>query len=175
MRAPYRLLGPQERVRYWRSYAERGVPALVTLVLVAGMTAPVFVSVPAIPNFGLLCVLVWASFQPDLMPPWLAFLLGAATDLLFGLPLGVNATLLPATVVFVRLVELRFAEHRYAADWLIASGIIAAFAVLEWLLLNVAGTSGPVSPLLIQAVTTILAYPAVVALIARIQRRLQVA
>ncbi len=175
MTAPYRLLAPQERVRYWRSLADRAVPAVVTLVLVAATTVPLFVSVPAIPNFGLLGVLVWASFQPGLMPPWLAFVIGGLSDLLLGLPLGVDATLLPATVVFVRLVELRFAEHRYAVDWLFAAGIIAAFVVLEWLLLGIAGTHGPLTPLLVQAATTILAYPAVVGLVADIQRRLQAA
>ena len=171
--APYRLLGPTERVRYWRSYGERALPGVVTLALIALMTAPLFVAVPVMPNLAVLGVLVWTSFQPGLMPAWVAFLLGAASDLLFGLPLGVNATLLPATVVFVRLVELRFAEHRYARDWLFASLIVVAAAVAEWLLLGLGGVAGPLTPLLVQAATTILAYPAVVALFARIQRRLQ--
>jgi cell shape-determining protein MreD len=107
------------------------------------------------------------------MPAWLAFLLGAASDLLFGLPLGVNATLLPATVVFVRAVELRFAEHRYAIDWLFAGLIVTAAAIVEWQLLALAGVAGPLTPLLVQAAATTLAYPAVVALFARIQRQLQ--
>ena len=171
--APYRLLGRTERVRYWRGLGERALPGLVTLLLIALMTVPLFVAVPVMPNLALLGVLVWTSFQPGLMPAWLAFILGAASDLLLALPLGVNATLLPATVVFVRAVELRFAEHRYILDWLFAGLIVVAAAVAEWLLLRVAGVSGPLAPLLVQAATTILAYPAVVALFARIQRRLQ--
>jgi rod shape-determining protein MreD len=173
MTAPYRLLGPTERADYWRSYGERTVPGLVTLGLIVAMTAPVFVAAPVIPNLALLGVLVWTSFQPGLMPAWLAFLLGAASDLLFGLPLGVNATLLPATVVFVRAVELRFAEHRYAVDWLFAGLIVTAAAIVEWQLLALAGVAGPLTPLLVQAAATTLAYPAVVALFARIQRQLQ--
>ncbi len=172
--APYRLLGPTERVRYWRGYGERAVPGLVTLALIVLMTAPLFVAVPAMPNFALLGVLVWTSFQPGLMPAWLAFVLGAASDLLFGVPLGVNATLLPAVVVFIRLVELRFAAQRYALDWLFAGLIVAAATIVEWQLLALGGVSGPLAPLLVQAATTILAYPAVVALFAAIQRRLQV-
>ncbi len=171
--APYRLLGPTERVRYWRAFGERTVPGLVTLGLIALMTVPLFASVPVMPDLALLGVLVWTSFQPGLMPAWLAFLLGVAADLLFGLPLGVEAVLLPATVVFVRLVELRFAEHRYGRDWLLASLVIVAAAVLEWQLLALAGVHGPLTPLLVQATTTTLAYPAIVALFARIQRGLQ--
>lgn len=173
MAAPYRLLGPTERVRYWRGYGQRVIPLLVTLVLTLAMTAPVFVAVPVMPNLGLLGVLVWASFQPGLMPAWVAFLLGVASDLLFGLPLGVEAILLPAVVVFVRLVERRFAAHRYAADWLFAVLIVGGAAVVEWQLLAFAGVRGPLTPLLIQAGTTALAYPAIVALCAGIQRRLQ--
>lgn len=170
--APYRLLGSNERVRYWRALAERAVPAVVTLVLIALTTAPVFVSVPVVPDVALLGVLVWASFQPGLMPAWLAFGLGAVADLLTGTPLGVDATLLPAVVVVVRLVDARFAEHRYAFDWLFACAVIVVAAVVEWRLLAFAGVAGPLSPLLIRAATTILAYPAVVTLAARIQRRL---
>ncbi len=173
MTAPYRLLGPQERARFWRGYLERVVPGLVTLVLVAAMTAPLFVNVPAIPDFGLLGVLVWANFQPGLMPPWVAFLIGVVADILFGLPLGIHATLLPVAVIVVRQADTRFADHRYAFDWLFASAVIAAFAAAEWLLLGVAGTSGPFAPLAVQAATTVLAYPAVVGLFARIQRRLE--
>ena len=173
MAAPYRLLGPNERVRYWRGFGERAIPGLVTLAMMLAMTAPLFVAVPVVPNFALLGVLVWASFQPGLMPAWLAFALGAAADVLFGLPLGVEATLLPAVVVFVRLVELRVAEQRYARDWLFAGLIIGGAAVVEWLLLGFAGVRGPLTPLLVQAATTTLAYPAIVALTAGIQRRLQ--
>lgn len=172
MTAPYRLLAAEERARYWRGFAERAVPGIVTLVLIAAMTVPLFVSVPVMPNLGLLAVVIWTSFQPGLMPPWLAFAIGVASDLLFALPLGVQATLLPAAVVAVRLLDLRFAANRYAFDWVAASAVITVFAVAEWRLLAFAGVDGPLGPLLIQAATTILAYPAVVALIARIQRRL---
>lgn len=173
MTAPYRLLSDADRVGWWQRQVERGVPATVTLVLVAAMTAPVFASVPVVPHLGLLGVFVWATFQPGLMPPWLAFIIGGVTDLLFALPLGVNATLLPLTALIVRLVETRIGTHRYGFDWLLAAGVIVAFEGLQWLLLRFAGISGPLAPLLIQAATTILAYPAIVFLVARIQRRLQ--
>lgn len=173
MSAPYRLLGPADRVRFWRAQVERVVPALVTLVLVAAMTAPLFASAPVLPHLGLLGVFVWATFQPALMPPWLAFLMGVATDILCGLPLGINATLLPAVVLFVRLVETRSGSHSHGFDWLLAGGVIIAFELLQWQLLALAGTHGPLTPLLIQAATTILAYPPIVLLFARIQQRLQ--
>lgn len=173
MNAPYRLLGPADRVRWWQAQLQRVVPAIVTLVLVAAMTVPVFTSMPALPHLGLLGVFVWATFQPALMPPWVAFVIGAVCDILLGLPLGINATLLPAVALFVRLVEARYGTHSYGFDWLLAAGVIVAFEVGQWWLLALAGTTGPLTPLLVQAATTILAYPAVVLLFASIQRRLQ--
>lgn len=152
--------------------AKRGVPGLVTLLLIAAMTVPLFASVPVLPHLGLLGVFVWASFQPGLMPPWLAFVLGVAADLLFGLPLGVNATLLPAVALVVRLVDAKFGHHRYGLDWQLAAAAVVLFELAQWQLLAFAGTRGPFAPLLAQAATTILAYPAVVLLFAQIQRRM---
>lgn len=171
MNAPYRLLGPADRIRFWRGQVIRLVPAVVSLILIAAMTMPLFASTPVLPHLGLLSVFVWATFQPGLMPPWLAFLLGAATDILFGLPLGVNAVLLPIVALFVRLVEARQGIHSYAFDWLVAAAVIIVFELLQWQLLALAGANGPLDPLLVQAATTILAYPAVVLLFAQLQRR----
>ncbi|MGI4878775.1 MAG: hypothetical protein ACRYG4_14950, partial [Janthinobacterium lividum] len=110
---------------------------------------------------------------PGLMPPWLAFVVGVVADILFGLPLGVNATLLPATALFVRMVDAKYGYRSYGYDWLVAAAVIVAFELLQWQLLGVAGTHGPVAPLLVQAVATIAAYPAIVLMFAGIQRRLQ--
>ena len=168
---PLRLRAPDQHGQAWRAALQRTVPVAVTLVLIVAMTAPIFVSVPIMPDLGLLAVIVWASFQPRLMPAWLAFAVGATADLLTGTPLGVDATLLPVVVVVVRLTGARFTPRRYAFDWLLASAVIVGAAVVEWRLLAFAGVVGPLIPLLIRAATTILAYPAVVALAARVERR----
>ncbi|MGI4879161.1 MAG: hypothetical protein ACRYG4_16925 [Janthinobacterium lividum] len=173
MTAPYRLLAWSERARWWTAQVQRGVPALVTLVLIVTMTVPVFAGAPALPHLGLLGVFVWTTFQPGLMPPWCAFVLGGAADLLLGLPLGVNATLLPATSLFVRLFEARFGHHRYGFDWVLLAVVATVFELLTWRLLAFSGTHGPFAPLLIQVAATVVAYPAVVLLCAGIQLRMQ--
>lgn len=172
MNAPYRLLSPTDRVRFWTALAQRAVPAVVTLLLTVLMTAPLFASFPLLPHLALLGVFVWATFQPALMPPWLAFLLGLAADLLLGEPLGVNGTLLPLVVIFLRMFEASYGRHRYGFDWALAAAVIFVFEAATWQLLAFTGTDGPFLPLLIQAATTILAYPAIVLLCARIQRGL---
>ncbi len=170
MNAPYRLLSPDDRVRFWNGLAQRSLPALSTLLLTVLMTLPVFASFPLLPHLALLGVFIWATFQPGLMPPWVAFTLGLAADLLLGLPLGLNATLLPLVTIFVRTFEARYGHHSYGFDWLVASIVVIVFELLQWQLLAFAGTHGPFAPLLIQAATTVLAYPAVIQFCARIQR-----
>ena len=171
MTADYRLRSPADRLR-WLVAAWRGlVPAASVLLLLLLMTAPVILPWPALPQLGLAAVFVWATFQPGLLPPWLAFLLGCAADLLFGLPLGVEATLFALTALFVRLFERRFGHHRFGFDWAMFGLVAFAHALLGWQFLAFAGVGGPALPQFIQAATTAAAYPLVVLLCARIQRR----
>lgn len=170
MNAPYRLLSPDDRVRFWAGLAQRSLPGLSTLLLTALMTLPVFASFPLLPHLALLGVFIWATFQPGLMPPWVAFVLGIVADLLLGLPLGVNATLLPLVTIFVRTFEARYGHHSYGFDWMVVAAVVLVYELATWQLLGFTGNHGPFAPLLIQAATTVLAYPAVILFCARIQR-----
>lgn len=170
MTESYRLRSPADRLR-WLTGAWRWlVPALSVLVLLLLMTAPIVLPWPALPQLGLLGVFVWATFQPGLMPPWLAFGLGLCADLLFGLPLGVEGLLFALTALFVRLFESRFGHHRFGFDWVVACTVSLAHGLVGWQLLALAGVDGPLQPLLLQGVTTAAAYPLIVLLCARLQR-----
>lgn len=172
MNAPYRLMTEDERERSRAGLRRAAVPGLVTLGLIVLMTAPLFASFPALPQLGLLGVFIWASFQPSLMPPWLAFLLGVVSDALLALPFGVNATLFALCALFVRIYASRFGLHRYGIDWAIFVLVMLVYELLAWQFLRFTGHAGPFAPLLVQVLTTVLAYPAIVALAARLQRRL---
>jgi small-conductance mechanosensitive channel len=87
---------PVERRRWILSLWRYAVPALTSVALLVLMLAPLPISLPAMPQLALMAVLVWAMLQPALMAPWVAFCIGALADLLFGLPVGVNATLVAA-------------------------------------------------------------------------------
>ena len=169
--APYRLMTRGERWRWWTGQWRRALPGAVTLALLLLMTLPLFTIFPVLPQLGLLGVFVWATFQPGLMPPWLACLLGIAADLLSGLPLGINATLFPATALFVRLFEAKFGHHVYRFDWAVLAAVTLVYALLSWQFLRFTGIDARLLPLLLQWLTTVAAYPAVVVLCARIQRR----
>ncbi|MEY2883328.1 MAG: rod shape-determining protein MreD [Pseudomonadota bacterium] len=168
---PWRLMNTAERRRYWWGHWRLFVPTGVTFALLFLMTAPLLVPVPVFPQLGLLAIFVWAMFQPGLMPPWAAFLIGIIADLLFAQPIGVNATLFAATAAFVRVFEARYGHHAHGFDWGVASIVVIVFELLTAQLMALAGRPIPLQPLAWQAVTSIIAYPLVVWLCALVQRR----
>lgn len=168
---PLRLMTPPERRRYLFSHWRLLVPSLTVIALLLVMTLPLLVPVPVFPQLGMLAIFVWATFQPGMMPPWAAFLLGLFADLLFAQPLGVNATLFAGTAAFVRVFESRYGHHGHGFDWGVASAVIIVFALLTTQLMALTGHPVPLLPMGWQVVTSIIAYPLVVWLCAAVQRR----
>lgn len=171
MNQPWATLSPEERLAIRVARWRRMVPALTCLFALFVMTVPIVTSVPVMPHLALLTILVWGLFQPALMPPHVALLLGVLTDAVLGLPLGVNALLMPLTAIVIAALERRYGHRPYALDWILAGLIAFAYQLLSWQLLGFIGGELRFAPLLWQAVTTVLAYPLVVAIIVRIQRR----
>lgn len=167
---PWRLMNQAERRRYWQSQWRLGLPALSVLALLFIMTAPLIVPVPVFPHLGLLGVMVWANLRPGLMPAWLAFLLGLFADLLFGQPLGLDGTLFALAAALVRLLDLQRVDTRLF-DWREALIVVSLFELGAWQLMTLAGQPIPLLPLAWQWLTTLVAYPLVVALAAMVQRR----
>lgn len=168
---PWRLMNAAERRRYWWGHWRLAVPGASTLLLVGLMTAPLIVAVPVFPLLALLGIFVWATFQPGLMPPWLAFLIGLVADLLFAMPIGINAALFAATATFVRFFETRYGHHAHGFDWGVATAVITIFQFLTWLLMDLAGRAVPLPPMGWQVLTSIAAYPLIVAYCGWVQRR----
>lgn len=169
---PALLMTPEERRRWLLSTWRYGVPALTSVLLLVLMLAPLPLSVPAMPHLALMGVLVWAMLQPGLMPPWLAFCIGALADLLFGQPVGVNATLFAVATGVMRATGRVFGRHGSLFDWLLVTGVLLGFALLTGPLMALAGRPTPVLPLLWQWLTSVAAWPLVVRLCAAIQRKL---
>lgn len=169
---PALLMTPDERRRWLLSLWRYAVPALASVGMLVLMLAPLPLSVPAMPHLALMGVLVWAMLQPGLMPPWLAFGIGMLADLLFGQPLGVNATLFAIATGVMRMTARLFGRHGSLLDWLLVAAVLLGFTLLTGPLMALAGRPTPVLPLLWQWLTSIVAWPAVVRLCAAIQRRL---
>lgn len=150
----------------------RFVPAGTIILSLLLMTLPLPLAWGVMPHFALLFLLIWASIQPRLIPAWAAFLLGLLADFLFGLPMGVWAVLFPAAVIAVRLAETRVEGHNLVVDWAFAALLLVAAQIIGWQVMGFLGRAPAFWPMLAQAGITILAYPLVASIAARIQRRL---
>ncbi len=169
---PALLMTPVERRRWLFSLWRYAVPAVMSLGLVVLMLAPLPLPVPAMPNLALLGVLVWAMMQPGLMPPWVAFLVGGFADLLFGQPLGVNATLFAVAAGSIRLFDGLMVDRGHRADWLAISLLLLVSTLATGPLMALAGRPVPVLPMLWQVLTSMIAWPLVLRICAAVQRRL---
>jgi rod shape-determining protein MreD len=171
MTVPIRGMDGDERLLWSAERWRMLVPVLTCIAALFIMTLPIVTPSPSVPHLALLTVLIWSLFQPALMPPYIAFPLGILTDAVLGLPIGVNATLMPALAIAIGALDRRFGHRPYLLDWLISGAVIVAYQYLSWHLLGVVAGDLPFAPLLGQAATTILTYPLGVAIIARLQRR----
>lgn len=171
---PALLMTPAERRRWLLSSWRYAVPALTSIALLLLMLAPLPLVVPIMPHLGLLGVLAWAMLQPGLMPPWVAFFVGAMADLLFGQPLGVNATLFAVAAGGMRLVESRVGRHGHGFDWAVAAAVMLAVMACTGPLMALAGRPVSVVPILWQWPATLMVWPLVVRVAAAVQRRLTV-
>lgn len=169
---PALLMTPEEKRRWILSSWRYAVPALVSIACLLAMLAPLPLVIPAMPQLGLMAVLAWTILQPGLMPPWLAFFVGALADLLFGQPLGVCATSYALAVGGQRLIAPLLGRSGLIFDWLVIGALLLVAMLLTAPLMALAGRPAPLLPLLLQWLTSILAWPLVARSCAAIQRRL---
>lgn len=150
----------------------RIVPVLSVLAAIIAMAAPIPMAWGVLPQLPLLFVMVWARLAPRLMPPPVVLMLGILTDLVVATPLGVHAALLTAAAIAVRLTEVRTETHSLFLDWIFATLIIFVANLLGWQMLGFTGLEAPLLPIMVQAGLTILTWPIVVRIAARIQRQI---
>ena len=170
MNSPWRTMTGDERLGSVAGYWRMAVPVLGTLVAIMLMSAPLFSAIPVVPHLAMLSVMIWSLWQPQLMPAWLALPLGIATDAALGLPMGINATMLPILALGIGISEQRAGQQLFLVEWGAATLVIVAYQLLTGILLSFVLAEAVAGPMFIQAVSTALAYPVMLRMIARLQR-----
>ena len=168
---PFRSLSTGEKLAYLLVSVIALIPFLVALSGFLLSTVPLFPPVPVVPNFGLALVFLFALYRPTQIPPWAAVPLGAAADLLYSLPLGVNAVGLPLFMAAVIWIDTNPTQLHWLADWAIAVPFLVGYEAFIWLLASIAGPSVPLLPFLIQGIATLAVFPLVAFLFVSVQRR----
>ncbi len=64
---------------------------MLLLLLLNSVSVPYVMSGDVKAPLFLMAIYYWSIYRPTLIPPWVAFAAGIATDLLGGLPVGLNA------------------------------------------------------------------------------------
>jgi rod shape-determining protein MreD len=148
----------------------RSVP-YVSIVLAS--LAPVIVIadvMPLVPPLGFLMLLAWRMVRPGLLPLWAGAPLGAFDDLVSGQPFGSAILLWSLAMMAIELIETRFPWRGFWQDWFTA-GLIAVAYWFAALLVS----GGDVSMTLLsisapQALLSILLYPIIARLVARLDQ-----
>lgn len=141
-------------------------------VILASMvtTLPVFSAGPLLPPFGLLMFLSWRLMQPGLLPIWSGVPFGLTDDLFSGQPFGSAGLLWSLAMLIVEIIDSRAVWHDYLKDWLIAALLITAVLLGGWWIAGIAHAAPEPMVLFPQIILSILLYPLVVRICARLDR-----
>ena len=152
----------------WR----RALPTLCAVAAAGLVATPMFGPAPVVPLLPLLCVIVWSLYQPRLMPPLAATIIGIATDLALAVPIGVNATLMPLCAILLRAGGARLAVRRFGIDWLMVGPLLIGYQLLAALIAGLIDTPRDPGLLVGQTLVSWALFPAIARAAAWAQARI---
>ena len=147
-----------------------GLPWLSIMIGSVLSTVLVIASAPIMPPLGFLMYLAWRQLRPGLLPVWAGLPLGMMDDLYSGQPFGSAVLLWSAAAIALDLVEVRVPWRQFTTEWLVAAVITTTYAIASLTLANLASGSTPVLTIVPQIIASILIYPLVCRLVAKIDQ-----
>lgn len=150
------------------SFGARATPVLSTMAGSLVTMAPVIVQTPVLPPFGLMMLLAWRLLRPGVWPIWAPLPLGLFDDLASGQPVG--SAMLSWTLAFLAIdaSERTMLWRDYLQDWLVAAAAIAGSLILGFGFALFAGASAPILSIVPQLLASVLLFPIVARLCARL-------
>ena len=142
----------------------------IASIILASMvtTLPIFSAGPLLPPFGLLMFLSWRLMRPGLLPIWSGVPFGLMDDLFSGQPFGSAGLLWSLAMLVVEIIDSRAIWRDYLQDWLIAALLIIAVLLGGWWFAGLAHAAPKPEILFPQILLSILLYPLVVRICARL-------
>lgn len=145
-----------------------GVTLFLLLLTAIPTHLPEFSGIsPMLPLMG---VYYWAIYRPDLLPAWLAFIIGLLYDIVGGTPLGVNALVMLMVQGTAASQRKFFLGKSFAVTWW-AFGLLTAGAIsLAWLLVSfLLGRAMDPSPVFFEYLMTLCCFPILTWILSRTQ------
>jgi rod shape-determining protein MreD len=131
-------------------------------------TLPIFTAEPLLPPFGLLMFLSWRLMRPGLLPVWSGVPFGLIDDLFSGQPFGSAGLLWSLAILTIEVIDSRVVWRDYRQDWLIAALLIPAVLLGGLWSAGLAHAAPEPGLLVPQIMVSILLYPLVVRVCARL-------
>lgn len=147
----------------------KAVPIVSTMLAsLIPLMLPAIAQAPILPPFGLMMMLAWRLLRPGFWAPWAPLPLGLFDDLASGQPLG--SAMLSWTVAFLAIEasERTLVWRDYVQDWFTATLTIAGCIAAAYLFALFAGGAAPILVIVPQIVASILVFPLVARLCARL-------
>jgi rod shape-determining protein MreD len=151
------------------SLKARATPIVSTMLgsLAPGLL-PIIAQTPIVPPFGLMMLLAWRLLRPGFWAVWAPLPLGFFDDIASGQPVG--SAMLSWTLAFLAIdaTERSLLWRDYLQDWFVACLAIAGCIFAGYVLALFAGGAAPVLSILPQILASMLLFPAVARLCARL-------
>lgn len=148
----------------------RSLPALTILLASLLPCWITIASAPVLPPLGFMLFVCWQQLRPGLLPIWAGLPLGLFDDLFSGQPFGSAVLLWSASSIVLEIIETRLPWRNFLTEWLVAIGLIVAYSVFSLVLANIAGAAVPLRVIVPQIVISVLSYPLVGLVVARLDR-----
>lgn len=142
----------------------------IASIVLASMvtTLPFLTSQPILPPFGFLMLLAWRLMRPGLLPVWSGTPFGLADDLFSGQPFGSAGLLWSLAMLTIEIIDSRAIWRDHLQDWLIAALLIAGVLLGGLGIAGLAHAAPEPMVLAPQIALSILLYPLVVRICARL-------
>lgn len=142
---------------------------IASIVIGSMLTAmPFMATQPILPPFGFLIFLSWRLMRPGLLPVWSGVPFGLADDIFSGQPFGSAGLLWSLAMLTIEVIDSRAIWRDHIQDWLIAALLIIAVLLGGLWIAGLAHAAPGPSVLLPQIMLSILLYPLVVRICARL-------
>jgi rod shape-determining protein MreD len=147
-----------------------GLPWLSILLGSLTPLLPVIAPAPVLPPFAYLLLLAWRLMRPGLLPLWSGLPLGAFDDLYSGQPFGSAVLLFSLTMIGIELIDVRFPWRSFWQDWIIATGLIAAYLLLALVISGTRPTQADLVALAPQYLLSIVIFPVIARIVSMLDR-----
>jgi rod shape-determining protein MreD len=169
------LLGPareyESRIERHPSPTKILLVPIISVMLGSMVTAlPLFTDTPLLPPMGYMMLLAWRLMRPGIWPAWIGLPLGLYDDLWSGQPFGSAALIWSLTMLAIELMDSRALWRDHIQDWFLAA-IALTGALLGGLAINgLAHRAAEANVVVPQILLSILLFPLVIRLCARLDR-----